>query len=253
MPSPTGSTHTVNNDADSGLGLPSQAKPDSVSAMFDAIAPSYDKLNDWISLGMHKGWKQKACQALQLPLNAHVLDVCTGTGDLIGHLQACLGPSGRITGLDFSANMLAIAQQRFATTPNVQFVQGDAMALPFADASVDGAIVSFGLRNVANVAQVLAQMARVVKPGGWVVNLDTCPNPPLPGYQFYFNHVMPRLGRLLSNNPTAYGYLAKSTQGFYAPQQLGDLFRQAGLQAVKIQPLAFGAVSFQAGQVARPS
>jgi len=217
--------------------------------MFDRIAPTYDLLNNCISLGMHRHWKALACKSLSVKAGAHVLDVCTGTGDLISLLRSEVGHMGQITGLDFSGNMLALARQRTPETDQLRFIQGDAMALPFDDQTFDGALVSFGLRNVASVPQVLAQMARVVKPGGWVVNLDTCPNPNLPGYRWYFNTVMPWLGQRLSNNPTAYTYLAKSTEGFYTPTQLVEMFQTAGLQNVSATGLAFGAVSFQAGQV----
>jgi demethylmenaquinone methyltransferase/2-methoxy-6-polyprenyl-1,4-benzoquinol methylase len=222
------------------------SKADFVQQMFDRIAPSYDGLNDCISLGMHRGWKRRACAALKLPRGGQVLDVCTGTGDLTPVLRKHVGPDGKVVGLDFSANMLSKAKDRFPWV--AEFLQGDALALPFEANRFDGAIVSFGLRNVTDVPQALAEMARVVKPGGWVVNLDTSPTPKLPGYWFYFSKVVPFLGGLLALDKEAYAYLAESTRRFYTPEQLAGFFQQAGLSAVTVEHFGFGAVSLQAGQ-----
>jgi demethylmenaquinone methyltransferase/2-methoxy-6-polyprenyl-1,4-benzoquinol methylase len=150
--------------------------------------------------------------------------------------------------LDFSEEMLAIARKRFSQQPLTSFQQGDALALPFEENVFDGAIVSFGLRNVTDIQKAINEMARVVKPCGWVVNLDTCPNPNLPGYWFYFSQVMPRVGRLLSMDPTAYNYLSDSTKHFNNPDQLVSCFQNAGLMNVFKRSMAFGTVSLQAGQ-----
>lgn len=218
-----------------------------VQSMFDRIAGTYDVLNDCISLGMHRGWKKKAVAALQLQQGHHVLDVCSGTGDLITYLKQQVGDAGQVTALDFSAEMLAVAQKRFLQN-GINFVQGDALALPFEDNTFDGTIVAFGLRNVENIGQAVSEMARVVKPGGWVVNLDTCPEPKLPGFWLYFSIVMPLVGRLLSTDPVAYRYLFESTKVFVSPDEMGQLFKQAGLQPVSIDTLTVGSVMLQAGQ-----
>lgn len=216
--------------------------------MFNRIAPTYDLLNDCISMGMHRGWKEEACQQLHIKSGHHVLDVCTGTGDLAKRLSELVGPQGRVKGLDFSEEMLAVARERMSHIPNLTFTQGDAMNLPYEANTFDGAVVAFGLRNVNDVPQTIAEMTRVVKPGGWIVNLDTCPNPKLPGYWFYFSTVMPLLGKLISKDPGAYSYLFQSTREFYSPQELRTMFKTAGLVEVNASTLSFGSVSIQAGQ-----
>lgn len=230
------------------IGTEQNAKASRVQQMFNRIAPTYDLLNDCISFGMHRQWKRQACKMLCLQPGAQVLDVCTGTGDLTALLRQHVGTTGTVVGIDFSEEMLTVARKRFSNTQNVTFQQGDALALPLETNRFDGAIVSFGLRNVADISQAVAEMVRVIKPGGWVVNLDTAPNPSLPGYWFYFSKVMPLLGRLLSMDPTAYGYLSSSTRSFLEPPELAALFKAQGLVNVSIRPLAFGSVSVQAGQ-----
>lgn len=242
LSTPSASEFPVGHDA------PNPNRSQYVQEMFNRIAPTYDFLNDCISMGMHRMWKNRACDALRLKPGDRVLDICTGTGDLANLLLKYVGPSGQVTGLDFSEEMLAVARQRFSKPANLDFVQGDALNLPFEDNRFDGAIVSFGLRNVADIGLAIEEMARVVKPGGWVVNLDTAPNPSLPGYWFYFSTVMPIIGRLFSMDAKAYKYLSESTRNFLTPDQLKALFAEKGLQPVLMTPLAFGSVSIQAGQ-----
>lgn len=230
--------------------LTPEIKAQQVQAMFDRIARTYDLLNDCISFGMHRQWKRQAVQQLHLPQNGQVLDVCTGTGDLVGYLHETLGPEGQVTGLDFSAEMLSLARKRFPESAygNITFQQGDAMSLPYADNSFDGAIVSFGLRNIVDIPKAIAEMTRVVKPGGWVVNIDTCPKPTLPGYWLYFKTVMPIVGKLFSMDPTAYQYLCESTEKFLTPEQLTNVFQEAGLNRAGHKNLMFASVSMQFGQ-----
>jgi demethylmenaquinone methyltransferase/2-methoxy-6-polyprenyl-1,4-benzoquinol methylase len=245
---------------------PTQQKPETIAAMFDAIAPRYDLLNDVISLGMHRAWKQKACRLLQLKPGDRVLDVCTGTGDLAGILADIVGEHGQVIGLDFSEDMLRQARQRFSQRPNLEWLQGDALYLPFKTANVapsadasgafaegfDAAIISFGLRNVADIPKALSEMRRVVKsgkPGGRVICLDTVPNPGLPGFRWYFRHVMPILGKLLSPSQAAYGYLNASTEGFLSPAELKRAFEAAGFSNVETHFVGFGAAAITMGNV----
>lgn len=243
MPEPAAGGETAHPSSDKH-----QQKAGQVARMFDRIAGTYDLLNDCISLGLHRGWKKQACTLLQLTPGSRVLDVCTGTGDLAGRLSRIVGPGGQVDGLDFSEEMLAVARTRFADLSNTCFTQGDATALPYEDNAFDGAIISFGLRNVVDIPRTLSEMARVVRPGGWVVNLDTCPEPKLPGYWLYFKYVMPMAGRLLSMDPGAYSYLSESTQHFLTPAELKQAFETAGLANVRVKTLAFDSVSIQAGQ-----
>lgn len=231
----------------------SHITPVTIQQMFNRIAKTYDVLNDCISFGMHRLWKRRACQQLQLKPGDHVLDVCTGTGDLIGYLLPLVGKTGAVTGLDFSEEMLNVARERFPenTSNNIHLQQGDALALPFEDNTFDGAMISFGLRNVTDIPGAIREMTRVVKPSGWVVNLDTCPQPKLPGYWLYFKHIMPRIGKLICQDKgaeSAYSYLSASTQNFLSPDELKTVFESAGLHPVSSQTLMFQSVSLQAGQ-----
>ncbi len=219
-----------------------------VAGMFNRIAKRYDVLNDCISMGMHRGWKRAAVKALNLQPGTQVLDVATGTGDLVQYLLPTVGPNGHVTGVDISEEMLNVARQRFGQHTNTSFILGSAMALPLVDNTMDGAIISFGLRNVDNVPQVLAELARVVKPGGTIVSLDTAPDPWLPGFWWYFNLVMPTVGKLISGDNAAYKYLAQSTKAFVTPKQLQAMFADAGLTNVAAKRLAFGSVAVIAGQ-----
>jgi demethylmenaquinone methyltransferase / 2-methoxy-6-polyprenyl-1,4-benzoquinol methylase len=239
-------THSLTTDPAQPAPL---LKGAAVCAMFNRIAGTYDLLNDCISLGMHRRWKRRAVTCLKLKPGDRVLDVCSGTGDFIGYLYPRVGEHGEIVALDFSEDMLAVARQRFASLPGkLSLVQGDAMALPFEDGTFDGAIVGFGLRNVEDIRQAVAEMVRVIKPGGWVVNLDTSPTPVLPGFWLYFSWVMPLIGRLFSKDREAYQYLCQSTRHFLAPAELTRLFEGAGLVNVHGETLAFGTVGLQEGQ-----
>lgn len=224
------------------------AKATQVEQMFDRIAGKYDLLNDWISMGFHRQWKRTACEKLNLQPGNTALDICTGTGDLIDHLLPLVGAQGSVCGLDFSENMLAVARQRHTNHPNVTLVQGDAMRLPYPDNSFEAAIISFGLRNVTDIPAALREMNRVIKPGGWMVNLDTAPKPFLPGMQFYFNKIMPLIGGALARDAQAYQYLSNSTRHFLTPKELKTAFEEAGCVNVSSQTLMLGSVSLQAGQ-----
>src|SRR5262249_1306245 len=153
---------------------------------------------------------------------------------------------GQVEGLDFSENMLAVARGRFAQEPRVTLTQGDALNLPYADNSFDGAIISFGLRNVTDIPKALSEMHRVIKPGGWMVNLDTSPTPLLPGMRFYFSRVMPLIGGMLARDEQAYRYLSESTRHFLTPAQLKNAFEKAGCVEVDSRTLMLGSVSLQA-------
>lgn len=233
------------------LPNPSQSstnKASQVQDMFNRIAGTYDTLNDWISMGFHKQWKHAACRKLQLKPGMKALDVCTGTGDLIGYLLPLVGAGGTVDGLDFSENMLSHARHRYQNQPNVTLTQGDALALPYPDDYFDAAIISFGLRNVTDIPQALREMRRVIKPGGWMVNLDTSPTPLLPGMNFYFSKIMPLIGGALAKDSQAYQYLSESTQHFLTPAQLKEAFEAVGCVQVSSETLMLGSVSLQAGQ-----
>lgn len=230
-------------------------KADYVLNQFNRIARHYDLANDAISLGMHRLWKEEAIKALQMKPDGCYLDVCCGTGDLTQRIASRLSAAGQVIGLDFAENMLELAQMRWdgvksAQSPLVQFIAGDALSLPFADDHFDGAVISFGLRNLADFSKGLSEMARVVKPGGRVINLDLGrPTNWLfkPLYYFYFRQLVPIIGQLLQNDRTAYTYLPKSLDIYPPADGITELFAGAGLKEIKYIPLAMGSVALHTG------
>ena len=247
----------------SSFQLPStDEKADYVQKQFDRIAKKYDLANDLISLGMHRLWKQRAINELTASLssrdtNPHLLDVCTGTGDLALSLAENFSGSCQITGLDFSGEMLAVAEQRSAHAPSavrscLNWKQADAQNLPFADDSFDGAIISFGLRNLTDLQKGLNEMSRVVKPGGRVVNLDLGqPTMPVftPFFLFFFDNIVPLIGELIQQDRQAYTYLPESRKAYPNPQKLSSMFENAGLSDVRWISLACGSVALHVGTV----
>jgi demethylmenaquinone methyltransferase / 2-methoxy-6-polyprenyl-1,4-benzoquinol methylase len=239
--------------------LPStEEKADYVQRQFDRIARRYDLVNDVISIGMHRFWKDRAIQELLTNNDGHYLDVCTGTGDLALTIASRTNFHGRLTGIDFSKEMLAVARARedslrqrrqFAKT---DWVQGDALGLPFPDNSFDGAIISFGLRNLTNFQAGIKELSRVVKPGGRVVNLDLGqPDMPVftPLFLFFFHNVVPIIGDIIQGDRAAYTYLPESRKSYPSPEKLTEMFRAADLVDVRWSPLACGSVALHAGTV----
>jgi demethylmenaquinone methyltransferase/2-methoxy-6-polyprenyl-1,4-benzoquinol methylase len=249
--------------------LPSvEEKAQYVLNQFDRIAAKYDLLNDVISFGMHRQWKTKALDALigKEPLVREVregtyLDVCCGTGDLALKLASRLQPTAQVIAIDFSENMLKIGSSRESCSANtnskitarVNWMRADAQQLPFDDNTFDGAIVAFGLRNLADLQRGIDEMARVVKPGGKVVNLDLGhPTNPLfaPIYNFYFGRLVPILGGILAGDLRAYRYLPASLQAYPKPEGITAIFARANLKNIAYQPLALGSVALHVGTVA---
>jgi demethylmenaquinone methyltransferase/2-methoxy-6-polyprenyl-1,4-benzoquinol methylase len=228
-------------------------KRDYVLRQFDRIAFRYDLSNDLISFGMHRLWKERAIEALQVKAGGTYLDVCCGTGDLAYRLASKVGPTGKIVGLDFSPKMLETARMRQPGTTTIKWLEGDAQNLPFDDGTFDGAIISFGLRNLTDLQKGLAEMARVVKPGGRVVNLDLGhPTAPIftPLYFMFFQHVVPLIGQVIQNDRAAYTYLPASLQTYPKPDGITTLFKGVKLKDVVHEPLAFGSVALHKGTVA---
>jgi demethylmenaquinone methyltransferase/2-methoxy-6-polyprenyl-1,4-benzoquinol methylase len=239
--------------------LPAQEeKAQYVLSQFDRIARGYDLANDCISLGMHRLWKNKALNVLLTGESGNYLDVCSGTGDLALLIAQRL-KAGKVTGLDFSGNMLDVARSRETKHRNagkaavqLDWLKGDALALPFPNDAFDGAIVSFGLRNLSDYQKGIDEMARVVRPGGKVLNLDLGKPegllfPPLFG--FYFGHIVPIIGQVLQNDRKAYTYLPESKRNYPDPEGISELFRQAGLTDVRHIKLASGSVALTCGTV----
>jgi demethylmenaquinone methyltransferase/2-methoxy-6-polyprenyl-1,4-benzoquinol methylase len=234
-----------------------EEKAEYVLRQFDRIAQRYDLTNDAISMGMHHSWKQRAVSELELKPDGSYLDVCCGTGDLTLRIAKNLSQNGKVTGLDFSPKMLAVANQRLAKNIvekrcPVNFLEGDALHLPFANDTFDGAIVSFGLRNVTDYQRGINEMARVVKPGGKVLNLDLGKSQvPIFSqlFAFYFRQIVPLIGQALQSDKQAYTYLPVSNSAYPNPEGISQIFRTAGLVDVKHISLALGSVALHAGTV----
>ncbi len=240
-----------------------RAKGAQVEEMFDAIAPAYDFMNTAMTLGMHRRWRDRALRmaAAELGLDIRpdralkVLDVATGTGDVAFRMLE-LWPGAHVTGIDLSDGMLEVGRRRLREgSPEVQgrleFMQGDCLALPFADESFDLVTVAYGVRNFEHHDQGLREMARVTRRGGAVciIELSRPVNPVLlAGYNLYTHTLVPTLGRLVSGDSRAYTYLPESIAA--APQRdaLTDLMRQAGLRACRWKSLTLGAVCVYLGR-----
>jgi demethylmenaquinone methyltransferase/2-methoxy-6-polyprenyl-1,4-benzoquinol methylase len=195
-----------------------------VAAMFSDIAPRYDRLNRLLSCGLDQGWRRSAVRALGLPAGARVLDLCCGTGDL--GLLAAADRGWRVIGADFAGPMLTRARLKSAAAaaPLRGVLRADAQHLPFADASFDGALVAFGLRNVEQPQRALTELARVLRPGGalGVLEFFRVPNAAWRGlFRLYFHGLAPLAARVAGTpRPQAYRYLPSSVDGFVSPEQV---------------------------------
>jgi len=222
-----------------------------VQAMFDRIAPRYDLLNRVMTAGLDRRWREAAAAAADVAAGESALDVCTGTGDLAFALARRVTAAGRVVGADFAENMLEQARAKAGERGvAVEFVQADALALPFADDSFDGATVAFGIRNVSDLGTGIAEMARVVRPGGRVVILEiTTPRHLRRFYQLWFDRAVPLLGKVLGRDGDAYGYLPASVKRFPEPPALAAEMSQAGLDDIRWQLFAGGIVALHYGRV----
>src|SRR5262245_50022898 len=233
-------------------GMVLDKSPDRISGMFDAIAPRYDLLNTVLSAGLDRYWRRRAIGALRLAGGETVLDVCTGTGD-VALAAARLGPARRVVGVDFAGAMLSRAVEKAEGAGGraaMHFVRGDAMNLPVSSASADGATIAFGIRNVALPETACAELYRVVKPGGRLAILEFgLPVVPAvrPIYLWYFNHVLPRIGRAVSGHNAAYSYLPASVETFPWGEAFAEMLRRAGFRNVRSRPLTLGIVYLYTG------
>jgi demethylmenaquinone methyltransferase/2-methoxy-6-polyprenyl-1,4-benzoquinol methylase len=209
--------------------------------MFDRIAPVYDAMNRAMTLGLDRRWRRATVAAVVAP-GDRVLDACCGTGDLA---LAAARAGGRVTGLDFSERMLEHARRKSTA---VEWVSGDVLALPFADAAFDAATVGFGVRNLDDHARGLAELRRVLRPGGRLGVLEiTRPRGLLaPFYRLWFDGLVPLLGKLLPGG-SAYTYLPASVRRFPGPEELAELLRSAGFSDVEFRLFAGGIVALHTG------
>ena len=224
-----------------------------VRSMFSGIAARYDLLNHLLSANIDKRWRKKVREILRPTLNdpeAIVLDVACGTGDLSIELAA--GARAMVVGTDFCRPMLSVAQGKSTSIP---FIEGDAMDLSFADDSFDAVTIAFGLRNLSNVAGGLAELARVLRPGGRLVVLEFS-SPVVPGFRgifnFYFSKILPRIGGLISGERGAYEYLPDSVAKFPDQKKLVALMEGKGFDEVEFTNLTGGIAAIHTG-IKRPS
>ena len=233
-----------------GVSDPASAAQN-IQQMFDAIAPRYDLLNHLLSAGIDRLWWRRTARALR-PILARpdsvVLDLCCGTGDMTlaldklrpqpatGNLQPAT-----LLAVDFSRNMLALARPKFAGR-NIRAIEADALHLPFADASIDLVTCAFGFRNLASYTDGLAELQRVLRPGGQIAILDFNQPTGLVGalYSLYFKHILPRAGGLISRDPAAYAYLPDSVAHFPTPPRMIELIAAAGFTAPTWTPYTLG-------------
>lgn len=217
-------------------------KTDNVARMFDAIAPSYDRLNRIISLGLDQRWRRRLRDAVLETRPRRVLDVATGTGDFALSLAAAGVPE--VIGLDLSAGMLAVGREKARLARRaVTFVEGDGQTLPYPDGAFDATTVVFGVRNFEDLDRGLAELGRVTRPGGLVaiLELSTPHNPVLRGlHRLYSRWVLPGVGALLSGEGRAYRYLPRSVEAFPSGAALLGPLERAGLDAVCHLPLSGG-------------
>jgi demethylmenaquinone methyltransferase/2-methoxy-6-polyprenyl-1,4-benzoquinol methylase len=222
-----------------------------VRAMFDRIAPRYDLLNRAMTTGLDGRWRQTAAALADVAAGDRALDVCTGTGDLAFALADRVTASGEVVGVDFAERMLDRARAKAGGRPGVRFEAADALDLPFPDDAFAAATVAFGIRNVDDLDRGIAEMARVVRPGGRVVILEiTTPARMRRFYELWFDRVVPRLGRMLGRDAAAYAYLPASVRRFPGPPELAARMAAAGLRDIRWRPLAFGIVAIHHGRVA---
>ena len=211
--------------------------------MFDRIAPRYDLLNTLLSGGLDGRWRRRAAAATRLLPGQSALDVACGSGKLTAEL-ARLSAGGRVVGLDFSDGMLQKARRE---QPELDFVEGDALALPFADGEFDAATVAFGLRNLADPGAGLAELARVAR-RMVVLEFVRPPRSPFGAlYRLHLRHLLPRMGAAISGVPDAYRYLSDTVDSYRSGEELAELALAAGWKGVEFKGLTGGTVGLLVG------
>jgi len=227
------------------------AKKEQVAEMFDNISGNYDFLNHFLSLGIDIRWRKKAIRMLKADQPKVILDIATGTGDFAIEALA-LNPE-KVIGVDISEGMLAVGREKMkkrGLDDRIELQQGDSEGLKFEDNKFDAVIVSFGVRNFENLDRGLADMYRVLKPGGKVIILEFSRPERFPFkqvYNFYFKAILPRVGTLISKDRAAYTYLPESVEAFPDGEDFLGHMQQVGFNETTCKPLTFGVSSIYAG------
>ena len=235
--------------------VPLAAKQALVNDVFHSVARRYDLMNDLMSFGLHRAWKNALVTAVDPPRAApfSVLDIAGGTGDIAFRIIEAGGAQTRVTVSDINPEMLEVGRERAAINGGdavVTFAEANAEALPFADRSFDAVTVAFGIRNVPRVDRALAEAFRVLKIGGKFVCLEfsAVDVPALDRlYDFYSFNVIPALGRVVAGDAESYRYLVESIRRFPKPQAVAAMLRAAGLGRVSFQAMSGGIVTLHSG------
>ena len=213
--------------------------------MFDRIAHRYDLVNTVLSAGTDAGWRRRAAKTTGLAAGGSALDVACGSGKLTAELARRTGPNGRVVGLDFSPEMLEVARRDH---PGIKFVEGDALNLPFDDASFEVSTIAFGLRNLADPVHGLREMLRVVTRRAVVLEFVRPPQGLVGGaYRLYLKTLLPAIGGVISGQPSAYKYLSDTVDSYRTPDELRAMADAAGWRNVDFRPLAIGTVGIVVG------
>lgn len=227
-------------------------KKEQVALMFNNVSKRYDFLNRLLSLGVDVYWRKKAIRQLKKDDPRHILDIATGTGDFA--IEALKLNPDKVTGVDLSEGMLAMGRKKIRKLKledKIELQQGDSEGLLFPDNNFDAVIVSFGVRNFENLEKGLADMHRVLKPGGKTVILEFSKPRTFPFkqiYNFYFLHVLPRVGKLISKDSAAYNYLPESVNEFPYGNDFLQILEKIGYKETKCIPLTFGISSIYVGR-----
>jgi demethylmenaquinone methyltransferase/2-methoxy-6-polyprenyl-1,4-benzoquinol methylase len=225
-------------------------KAQRVRGVFDSVATRYDLMNDVMSAGLHRVWKRFAVDATRVRAGMRVLDLAGGTGDLARLFAQRVGASGTVVLTDINGAMLALGRDRMVNDGRlVPAVQCDAEKLPFAGSRFDCVGIAFGLRNVTHQGAALAEMCRVLKPGGvaMVLEFSRVAAPLAPAYDWYSFNVLPRLGKLFAGDDASYRYLAESIRMHPDQATLKAMMEQAGFDGVEVHNLTAGVVAVHLG------
>jgi demethylmenaquinone methyltransferase/2-methoxy-6-polyprenyl-1,4-benzoquinol methylase len=234
-------------------GFAPERKAAYVNTMFDTIAPRYDLMNRLMTFGMDRRWRNYVVAQAAPRTGGSALDVATGTGDIAIALARRVGPHGTVIATDFSRAMMRPGPAKAAqagVTGVVRFMAADALDLPFPDDAFDCVTTGFAMRNVTDIERAFREMCRVTKPGGRVVCLEVA-KPGFPPVRFlhgfYFNRIVPVLGRMITGHGEAYRYLPESARNFPSPSALAAIMERAGLGDVRFRRMSLGAVAVHTG------